>query len=352
MDITLFAIVIILLAVIAWRLFHSEKSTEPQDSQSLLLIQDRLEKLSQTLDVKLSESTDKTFARANESAKMINDVMQNIMQELGKVKEGQQQVLSVADTLKNLQDILRNPKQRGTHGEIFLGMELDNILPPGTYETQHYFKDGTAVDVAIKTPNGKIIPVDSKFSLENYQRMLDVGNNPADRERYETAFANDLKVRIDETAKYIKPDEETLDFAFMFIPSEAMYYDLLNRKVGIRGDVDLIEYAFTKKRVIIVSPTTLIAYLQTVVLGLQALRIEENAKKIGDWVRDLGKHLSGYQEHLQRMGKNLGITVSSYNTARQEFGKIDKDISRITNEKFELESPVIEKPEENSDQLL
>jgi DNA recombination protein RmuC len=189
--------------------------------------------------------------------------------------------------------------------------------------------------------------VDSKFSLENYNRILEAPDK-AERERFENAFANDLKIRIDETSKYIKPEEGTLGFAFMFIPSEAVYYDLLVNKVGAlkSNNVNLIEYASGKKKVIIVSPTTFHAYLLTVLQGLKALRIEESAKKIGERVGELTRHLQSYEEYFGKIGKNLGTTVSSYNSAKKEFVKIDKDIYRIGGEKLELDLPVVEKPEE------
>jgi DNA recombination protein RmuC len=348
MEIAFFAVIIILLAIIAWRLFQG-REPEKQEDQSLILIQNQITELNRTLEAKLGESakaitssTDKAFAQATESAKLIKD----ITQELAKVGEGQRQVANIADNLKSLQDILKNPKQRGARGEAFLGMELKNILPPGQYETQHYFKDGTAVDAVIVTKDG-LIPVDSKFSLENYERIYSA-NNEADRTSYENAFYDDLKRRIDETSKYIKPEEGTLDFAFMFIPSEVIYYDLLNRKIGVRGDVNLMEYAFVKKKVVIVSPTTLLAYLQTVLQGLRALRIEESAKKIGERVGELGKHLSNYQEYMQKIGKNLSTTVSAYNAAGKEFVKINKDIYRVTGDELGLETPLLDKPEETS----
>ncbi|MGB7957786.1 MAG: DNA recombination protein RmuC [Minisyncoccia bacterium] len=348
MEIALFAVIIVLLAVIAWRLFERQEPKK-QDDQSLLLIQNQINELTRTLDSKLGESTkaisnstDKALSQATESAKLIKE----ITQELAKVGEGQRQVVNIADNLKNLQDILKNPKQRGVLGEYYLETVLKNVLPPNAYKMQYAFKDGTIVDAAVLTKDG-IIPVDSKFSLENYNRILETSDK-TERERYEIAFANDLKNRIDETSKYIKPEEGTLDFAFMFIPSEAVYYDLLINKVGSvkSNNVNLIEYAAGKKKVMVVSPTTFLAYLQTVMQGLKALRIEESAKKIGERVGELGKHLLSYQEYLQKIGKNLGTTVSAYNAAGKEFGKIDKDIYRITGEKLSLEAPAIEKPEE------
>ena len=351
MEIILFAVIVVFLAVIVWQLFRGKKP-EKQDDQSLLLIQNQINELTRTLDIKLGESakaisnsTDKAFAQATESAKLIKE----ITQELAKVGEGQRQVVNIADNLKNLQDILKNPKQRGVLGEYYLETVLKNVLPPNAYKMQYTFRDGTIVDAAVLTKDG-IIPIDSKFSLENYNRILETSDK-AERERYETAFANDLKNRIDETSKYIKPEEGTLDFAFMFIPSEAVYYDLLINKVGAikSNNVDLIEYAAGKKKVMVVSPTTFLAYLQTVMQGLKALRIEESAKKIGERVGELGKHLLSYQEYMQKIGKNLGTTVSAWNAASKEFGKINKDVYRITGDELNLEVPALEKPDEMSD---
>ena len=341
MEYLLLTLILILFAVIVWLLVRREKPTH--DPQSFLLLQNQINELTRTLGERMSETTDKAFAQASESTRLIRE----ITQELAKVGEGQRQVVSIADNLKNLQDILKNPKQRGVLGEYYLETVLKNVLPPSAYKIQYEFKDGTIVDAVVFTKDG-IIPVDSKFSLENYNRILEAPDK-IERERYETAFANDLKLRIDETAKYIKPEEGTLSFAFMFIPSEAVYYDLLINKVGAlrANNVNLIEYAAGKKKVMVVSPTTFLAYLQTVLQGLKALRIEESAKRISERVHELGKHLMSYESYLQRVGKNLTTTVSAYNAAGKEFGKINKDVFRITGEELELEAPSVEKPDES-----
>ncbi|HUC31649.1 MAG TPA: DNA recombination protein RmuC [Candidatus Paceibacterota bacterium] len=350
MEIAFFIIIIILFAAIAWRLWKPPAMPEKkEDPQSLLLLQNQMNELTRMIDAKLgesakaiSDSTSKAFTQATESTRLIRE----ITQELAKVGEGQRQVVSIADNLKNLQNILKNPKQRGVLGEYYLETVLKNVLPPNGYKMQYAFKDGTIVDAVVLTKDG-MIPVDSKFSLENYNRILE-STDKTERERYENAFANDLKTRIDETAKYVKPEEGTLDFAFMFIPSEAVYYDLLINKVGAikSNNVNLIEYAAGKKKVMVVSPTTFLAYLQTVMQGLKALHIEEAAKKIGERVTELGKHLLSYDEYMQKVGKNLTTTVSAYNSAGKEFGKINKDIYRITGEQLELEALPVEKPEE------
>jgi DNA recombination protein RmuC len=356
MEFFLFIVILIVIALGFWIIFQTLKkqSEKKPDDQSLLLLQNQIQDQQKHLQIQMNELTRTMDAKLGESSKAIRDqfgesakIVKEITQELMKVGEGQKQMANVANDLKNLQDILKNPKQRGVLGEYYLETVLKNVLPPGVYKMQYEFKDGTIVDAAVITKEG-VIPIDSKFSLENYNRFLEASDK-TERERYETAFYNDLKLRIDETAKYVKPEEGTLDFAFMFIPSEAVYYDLLINKIGTMKstNVDLIEYAAGKKKVIVVSPTTFLAYLQTVMQGLKALHIEEAAKKIGTRVEELGKHIKNYQEYMDRLGKNLGATVSAYNAGGKEFKKIDKDIYRITGEELSLEAPVLEKPEEN-----
>jgi len=253
-------------------------------------------------------------------------------------------VMGVADQLQGLEDVLKNPKHRGVLGEYYLENVLKNVLPPKNYQMQYEFKNGEIVDAVVFVKE-KIIPIDSKFSLENYNRILqekDAGR----KEELEKQFKADLKIRIDETAKYIRPSENTMDFAFMFIPAEGIYYDLLINQVGaVKVNTrDLIEYAFKDKHVIIVSPTSFFAYLQTVMQGLRALQIEESAKEIRKYVEMLQKHLLSYEEYLKKMGNNLGTTVNMYNRAYKEFGKIDKDVLKITGKTGEIEPLTIDGP--------
>ncbi|PIX10927.1 DNA recombination protein RmuC, partial [Candidatus Falkowbacteria bacterium CG_4_8_14_3_um_filter_36_11] len=244
----------------------------------------------QTMDAKLSETHKATQTQIGQSAKIISAVTER----LTKLDETNRQVINFSAQLQNLQDILKNPKQRGVLGEYFLEETLKNVLPPNSYQMQYGFKDGSIVDAVVFVKD-KIIPVDSKFSLENYEKILNT-NDAELKEKLEKQFKQDLKLRIDETSKYIKPAEKTMDFAFMFIPSEAIYYDLLINKIGAVkiNTRDLIEYAFKDKRVIIVSPTSFLAYLQTVLQGLRALQIEESAKGIRANVEKLSKHIMSY----------------------------------------------------------
>ncbi len=332
----------------------------PKDGEQnlFLMLQNQIQELSRSnldlqklIDQKMHE-THKTIhetqqnlnktiqTQFGQSAKIITDVTER----LTKLDETNKQVMGFAEQLENLENVLQNPKHRGILGEYYLENVLKNVLPPGSYQMQYKFNDGDIVDAAVFVKD-KVIPVDSKFSLENYNRVVNE-RDPERKAEYETAFKRDLKNRIDETSKYIKPKENTMDFAFMFIPAEGIYYDLLINKVGAVkiNTHDLIEYAFKERHVIIVSPTSFLAYLQTVLQGLRALQIEESAKEIRQRVEELGKHLLAYDDYLKKLGNNLSTTVNTYNATYKEFNKIDKDVMRITGGEKQIEVLTIEKP--------
>lgn len=299
--------------------------------------------LQQSMGEKLDRSQQATQQsvqkQLSESAKLVADVTQR----LTKLDETNKRVVDVATDLKTLQNVLQNPKQRGVFGEYYLSSVLENVLAPGQYQTQFKFDDGEIVDAVILLDKGRILPIDSKFSLENYNRMIEASGK--EREQLLLRVKADLKGRIDETSKYIRPSEHTMDFAFMFIPSESLYYDLLINNVGNGGSSrDLIEYAFRDKHVIIVSPTSFMAYLQTVLQGLRSLQIEEQAKDIQSRVGKLGRHIAKYDEYLRKLGSSLGTTVNHYNNAYKEFGKVDKDVVKIAQTDSAVEPVLIDRP--------
>ena len=296
---------------------------------------DKLERNNQAVSTSVQK-------QLSESSKLVADVTQR----LAKLDETNRRVVDVATDLKTLQNVLSNPKQRGVFGEFYLESVLDNVLPPSQYKMQYAFKDGEAVDAAIFLDKGKILPVDSKFSLENYNRMIEAGDKQQ-RDELLGKVKNDLKSRIDETAKYIRPEEGTMDFAFMFIPSESLYYDLLINNVGSGGSSrDLIEYAFRDKRVIIVSPTSFLAYLQTVLQGLRSLQIEEQARDIQVRVGLLGVHIKKFDDLLSKMGKSLSTTVNHYNNSYKELSKIDKDVVKISGGNSEVDVAIVDRPQQ------
>jgi len=317
--------------------------------QDLNVLSDNVTKLREGLEHQLAERFDKNHAlmsssiqkQFSESSKLIADVTER----LTRLDETNKRVVGVADDLKTLQNVLQNPKQRGVLGEYYLSSVLENVLPPGGFKLQYKFKDGEIVDAVVVLDKGKLLPVDSKFSLENYNRLIEEKDKD-NKSTFNASFRSDLKKRIDETSKYIRPSEGTMDYAFMFIPSEAIYYDLLINKVGSSGAnaSDLIEYAFRQKNVIIVSPTTFMAYLQTVLQGLRGLEIEEQAKEIQERVGQLGRHLVAYEGFMQSLGGSLKTTVNHYNKAHHELGKIDKDIVKISGGEKSVDPIFLDKP--------
>lgn len=317
--------ILIGLILILKKLYKSQNNQN--ENQALILIQNQINEIIKTLDKKLGESSQIIYERMTESSKITKEIIKEVTQELTKLNEGQKQVNSLAEQLKTLQDILKNPKQRGLLGEYLLENTLKNILPPTNYQMQYPFSDGSIVDAVIFYGD-KIIPIDSKFSLENYNRLIEA-KNTEEIKKFEENLKNDLKNRIDETSKYIKPEEGTFEFALMYIPSEALYYDLLINKVGSIGGKNLIEYAHEKK-VNIVSPTSFQAYLNTILLGLHKIQFNKSAEKIIKNINQLKKHLITHEEFLKKLGNHINTTLSMYNKTYDEFQKIDKDIYKIT----------------------
>ena len=312
----------------------SENSTRKETQEKLDKIHDRVAKGLESS----STTAQKQFV---ESSKLI----QSVTKELTHLKETNKQVLSFSEQMQSLENILKNPKQRGILGEYFLETLLGHVLQPGQYKMQYKFENGELVDAVVFFKK-KIVPIDAKFSLEKYNKMMKE-NDKERREKLQKEFKLDIKNRIDETAKYIRPRENTTDFAFMFIPAEGVYYNLLIYKVGGLdvNAADLVEYAFSKK-VIIVSPTSFFAYLQTVLQGLKALEIEEKAEDIMKNVEKLGKHIRSHDAYMQKLGSSIGTTVNMYNSTYKEFKKIDKDVYKITDgeEAGKIDPLVLEKP--------
>jgi len=340
MEAILFLVIVLLVGVI----FYLAKGRKKEDfsvfQEELKEIRNELkesrEKSIESLQGQLQENRKTT----EESVKIVKDVTERLV----RLDKTNKQVIGFAEQLQSIEDILKNPKQRGILGEYFLEETLKNVLPPGSYKMQYPFKDGTIVDAVVFVKD-KIIPIDSKFSLENYNRIISE-NDIVQKEILVKEFRNDLKKRIDETSKYIRPDEGTMEFAFMFIPSEAIYYDLLVNKIGaVKVDTrSMIEYAFRDKHVIIVSPTSFLAYLQTVLQGLRAMEIEEGAKEIRSNVEKLGKHITAFDSYYKKLGNSMATTVNHYNNGYKEFNKIDKDVVKITEGERTIEPELLDKP--------
>ncbi|MDP2736254.1 MAG: DNA recombination protein RmuC [bacterium] len=359
-QVIIFLLILLVIGIIAVIILLIKKTAGASgaDGEKLAAMMERLtqlgeqnKELRQAMDGKLTETHRANQEQIGQTTKIIQNItgqsarlIADVTERLTKLDETNKQVVNFSAQLQNLQDILKNPKQRGVLGEYFLEETLKNVLPPNSYQMQYPFKDGSIVDAVVFVKE-KIIPVDSKFSLENYEKILNC-RDAAEREKLEKLFKQDLKLRIDETAKYVKPSENTMDFAFMFIPSEAIYYDLLINKVGAVqvNTRDLIEYAFKERHVIIVSPTSFLAYLQTVLQGLRALQIEESAKGIRKHVEMLGRHILSYDDFMKKLGVSMSTAVNHYNNAYKEFKKIDKDVVKIAGGESKIEVLTIERP--------
>jgi DNA recombination protein RmuC len=356
MQTTLIVVVSIIILVLNAGVlyFVMRKKEEPvkTDDGAMNLLLQQMHNLTQTVDKNLQETnrsmTDSTKTQYSESKQLIDKFqreMSTMIEKVTRVEETGKQMVGFADQLQGLQDMLKNPKQRGVLGEYYLETLLKNVMTPRDYQMQYAFKDGEIVDAIVRIKD-KIIPVDSKFSLENYNRMIGEKND-SEKDRFKKLFVNDLKLRIKETSKYIRPSEGTMDFAFMFIPHEAIYYDLLVNTVGALGEdsENLIQRAVKEYKVIIVSPTSFLAYLQTVMQGLKAMEIEEKAKDIVQRVGELGIHLKKYEDYHNKLGNNLATVVNQYVFSSKELKKVDKDVLRITGTAVGLEPVMVDKPE-------
>ena len=322
MDILIVALLVGLCGLVVLLLLKVPPKADDSGQKYLM---DQLNVLRQELQAGQTNSFQAIQQQFQQSASIIREVTTKLTQ----IDQTNKQVLDFSGKLQNLENILKNPKQRGILGEYFLETLLGNVLQPNQYKMQYKFTNGEIVDAAIFYRDS-IIPIDAKFSLEKYNLIM-TEHNQAVRDQLEKEFRMDVKLRIDETSKYIRPTEGTTEFAFMFIPAEGVYYNLLIYNVGSVNISmqDLIEYAF-RKHVIIVSPTSFFAYLETVLQGLKAQKVEENIKDILVRVGELHKHLNHYEEFMGKVGKNLGATVNAYNTAAKEFKKVDKDIYKLT----------------------
>ncbi len=326
MDPLVIVLIVLVLGVLGFQFAQWRKTQEPLapplplDTTPFTLMQNQMHQLTQTIDAKLLD----------------------VIRGVAKTEESTKQVFTIAEQLNNLEKVLKNQKQRGNLGEASLELVMSNILPPGAYAMQYEFPGGETVDAIIRTKEG-IIPVDAKFPLENYSRLRDEKDDVR-RAEFEEAFKRDLKKRIDETSKYVRPKDGTLPFAFMYIPAESIYYDLLNDGVGAVNTRSLLDYAQNERKVIIVSPTTFAAYLQSVLYGFKAFKIEEQAKDIAKNVEALGRHLKAYEDYYKKLGSSLSTTVNHWNAGYKELGKVDKDVLRITGEAVEIEVGAIERP--------
>jgi len=345
MDYVLITLLILIFAILLVVLYFIYKNSQKNLLQDVDL--KSLNEQIKEIDTQLKGSLEQNFDFLQKQSKSSNEQIKEVTSKLERLDSTNKQIVSFASQLQSLENILKNPKHRGILGEYFLESILQNVLPPDQYEMQYHFKNNEAVDAAIFVKD-QIIPIDAKFSLEKYNLIQEEGDK-ARRDKLEKEFKQDVKIRIDETSKYIRPNEGTMDFALMFIPAEGVYYNLLVTSIGAVdvSSQNLIEYANTKK-VIIVSPTTFIAYLQTILQALKALKVEENIKEVISGLEKLNKHYLNFDNYLQKLGAQMGTTINTYNSAYKQFSMISKDMNKLTGTGEIIDPKSLDKPSDLS----
>lgn len=364
-------LVLILIAVVAFFLINRGTKKEDTSQEFLLQLNAELRREIQDIRKEVNQNAEKGRTEIESKLKDINKelseyqkssksdmqkqfadsnkVIREVTKELEKIKGTNTQVLNFANQMKTLEKILSNQKQRGILGEIQLENLLANVLPPELFQMQYSFANGEAVDAIVKVGDF-MIPIDAKFSLDNYNRMIE-SEDTAEIELLEKAFKSDIKKRIDETAKYIRPNQKTTDYAYMFIPADGLYQDLLNSRVGSLqiNSRDLVSYAYTKK-VMIVSPMSLFPMLQITVKALHNLKIEGSIREIQDNISKLSNHLKAYKVYHDKLGNTIGTVVNHYNNSSKEFKKIDKDVLKISDGKSQIgfEVNALERPQSDA----
>jgi DNA recombination protein RmuC len=290
----------------------------------------RLQAIDAKIDRRLAELDTKVDRRLETASKTSAEIHER----LGKVDRATAQMLEQAKELSQLQQMLRPPKARGGFGEILLENLLRDRLPPSAYERQYTFRTGERVDAVIRVD--RLVPIDAKFPAENFNRMVEAESD-VQRQQHEKAFARDVKGHIDAITKYIRPDENTYDFAFMYVPAEAIYYELACGKTGA-----LLAYA-NERRVLPVSPTTLTAYLQVVALGLRGMQIEEHAREVMAYVAELDKDFATFRDDFLVVGKHLANAQGRYADAQRRLDRFDAKLERA-NEQHAVEAEQQELP--------
>lgn len=362
-------IIILLILIIGFALLFFKKKEKDNTSQELLIqlnnslrqeiqeirkeVGENSEKSRQEIEKKLTDINKGIYAYQENSKEDMqkqfessNKVIKEVTSELEKIKGTNEQVLGFANQMKTLEKILSNQKQRGILGEIQLENLLSNVLPPELFSMQYSFNSGEAVDAIVKVGDF-IIPIDAKFSLDNYNKMIE-SEDKMEIENLEKSFKEDIKKRIDETSKYIRPAEKTTDYAYMFIPADGLYQDLLNSRVGTLkiNSKDLVSYAYTKK-VMIVSPMSLFPMLQITVKALHNMKVERSIEDIQKNIEKLSNHMNAYKDAHDSLGKTIRTVVNHFNKSSKEFNKIDKDIIKISSGKNTIgfEEDILDTPQ-------
>lgn len=315
--------VVVIGAAVWIRASIARALAEPRSDQALALLQNQVNALNAQMSQALEQTRKSLDTRLDNAAQVI----QGVSKQLGQLDESSKRIFEVGKDIAGLQEVLRSPKLRGNIGELLLSDLLSQILPPAHYEMQHPFRSGEIVDAVINLKTG-LVPVDAKFPLENFKLVLNADTDDA-RKAARRVFMRDVKTHVDAIAsKYIRTDEGTFDFALMYIPAENVYYETIIKDDELGGEMTLFSYALGK-RVIPVSPNSFYAYLQTILLGLKGMRVEESAREMLNRLAGLRKEFERFDEAFRLVGQHLENSVKKYGEAEKRLGKLDGKMEQI-----------------------
>jgi len=286
-------------------------------------VNEQLRGITEQVNRQLLDSSGEISKRLDNAARVIGDLQKNI----GELSEASRQIFEVGKNIATLQEILQPPKLRGGLGEQFLGELLSQVLPPQFFTLQYMFSNGERVDAVVRLGE-KLVPIDSKFPLDNFKRIIEC-KTEEERKAYQKTFYRDVKKHIDDIAsKYIVPNEGTYDFALLYIPAENVYYETITKDDSFGEEKGILNYAL-KKKVIPVSPNSFYAYLQVIVLGLKGLQVEKDAQKILALLASLKKDLGGFQEDFQLVGRHITNAMNKFEEARRRLDKFNFKLEQI-----------------------
>jgi len=311
------ALSVVLLLVLAFR--------RPAPDPGATLVQQQLVEVRRRLD-DLAAAQQAIPATVADGARQQAGVLADVRERLGALGEATRRLESLGAAVADVQQLLQVPRLRGTLGEIWLEELIRQVLPPAAFATQHVFSSGERVDAVLRLGD-RLVPVDAKFPLEACRRML-AATDEGVRDRERRAFLRSVRARIDEIAdKYIRPDEGTYDFAFMYVPAEGVYYEAVVRDAG-PGDDNLIGYAL-QRRVVPVSPHTFYAYLLVIMHGLKGLEVEARAREILDDLGALRQQFTAFWESYDKVGTHLTNASRQYGEAERLRAGVERGFERL-----------------------
>ncbi len=324
------------MAVMSQWMQDTKTSLDARLAESRQVLDSRLSEV----DRKLGTSMDSVSQRLDSNTKVLGERLDNaarvigdVQKNLGAMGQETQRIKEIGQDIASLSEILRSPKLRGGMGEYFLGDLLGQILPPQHFELQHGFKSGEKVDAVVRL-SGKLVPVDAKFPLENFRKMVEAQADD-DRRKHRREFVRDVRKHVDAIAKkYILPDEGTFDFALMYIPAENVYYETIIKDEAFGEDKSVANYAI-ESRVIPVSPNSFYAYLQAIVLGLRGMRVEERAQEIIDSLSRLRGDLGKFRGEFDTVGTHLGNAAKKFEEADKRLSKFEDRLEGVEGRQLE-----------------